>query len=150
MRPPAANSGCGRRLADRIVAGVSIAVTTPTLRSIPTADGIADLVGQCYDLQVTGCDLIRSFVNDVYQVHTPKQRFVLKLYHHGGWTVDEVGWEAELIGHLIANAVPVAAVVPMRSGQSVGQLDAPEGIRPFLLSEFVEGRKPSKPFDDEL
>jgi len=124
--------------------------TVPTLRSVPTAEGIADLVRRRYGLNVSECHLVRSFVNEVYEVDTPAQRFVLKLYHHGGWTVDEVGWEAELVDHLLASGVPVAPVVTMASGQPVGELAAPEGIRPFLLSEYVEGRKPQKPFDDDL
>ena len=92
--------------------------TAPTLRSIPTADGIADLVRRRYDLDVAACVLVRSFVNEVYEVRTPGRRFVLKLYHHGGWTVDEVGWEAELVDHLVANGIPVAPVVvdDIRSG----------------------------------
>ena len=124
--------------------------TTPTLRSIPTADGVADLVRRRYDQDVAGCVLVRSFVNEVYEVRTPRRRFVLKLYHHGGWTVDEVGWEAELVDHLVANGIPVAPVVVMTSGRAVGELAAPEGARPFLLSEYVEGHKPQKPFDDDL
>jgi len=122
----------------------------PTLRSVPTADGIAELVHRRYDLEVTDCVLVRSFVNEVYEIRTTGRRFVFKLYHHGGWTVDEVCWEAELVEHLVANAVPVAAVVPMSSGESAGELEAAEGLRPFLLSEFVEGDKPQKPFDDDL
>ena len=124
--------------------------TAPTLRSIPTSDGIADLVRRRYDMDVAVCVLVRSFVNEVYEVRTPGRRFVLKLYRHGGWTVDEVGWEAELVDHLAANGIPVAPVVPMTSARAAGQLAAPEGIRPFLLSEYVEGRKPQEPFDDDL
>ncbi len=124
--------------------------TAPTLHSIPTADGIADLVRRRYDLDVAACVLVRSFVNEVYEVRTPGRRFVLKLYHHGGWTVDEVCWEAELVDHLVAHGIPVAPVVSMTSGRAVGQLAAPEGARPFLMSEYVDGRKPQKPFDDDL
>jgi Ser/Thr protein kinase RdoA (MazF antagonist) len=122
----------------------------PTLRSIPTAEGIADLARRRYDLDVAACVLLRSFVNDVYEVHTPGRRFVLKLYRHGGWTADEVSWEADLVEHLSANGIPVPSVVPMTSGRAVGQLAAPEGVRPFLLTEYVEGRKPEEPYDDDL
>jgi Ser/Thr protein kinase RdoA (MazF antagonist) len=124
--------------------------TAPTLRSITTAEGIADVVRRRYDMDVNACVLVRSFVNDVYEIRTPRQRFVLKLYRHNGWSVDEVGWEAELVEHLFANGIPVSPVVPMTSGRAVGQLAAPEGVRPFLLSEYVEGRKPQEPFDDDL
>ena len=101
--------------------------TAPTLRSIPTSDGIADLVRRRYDMDVAACVLVGSFVDEVYEVRTPGRRFVLKLYRHGGWTVDEVGWEAELVDHLVANGIPVAPVVPMTSGRAAGQLAAPGG-----------------------
>ena len=135
----------------RTVGRVSTTDEAPTLRSIPTANGVADLVRRRYGLEVAGCVLMRSFVNEVYEVRTvPGRRFVLKLYRHAGWSVDEVGWETELLDHLIATGIPVAPVVPMTSGQTVGQLAAPEGVRPYVLSEYVEGRKPRPPFDDAL
>ena len=43
--------------------------------------------------------LLRSFVNDVYAVSTPSRRYVFKLYRHGRWSADEVGWELDLAGH---------------------------------------------------
>ena len=134
----------------RTVSQVPTIDTAPTLRSLPTTDGVADLVRRRYDLDVARCVLVRSFVNEVYEVRTSERRFVLKLYRHDGWTVEEVIWEAELVDHLVANAIPAAPVVSMTSGGAVGQLAAPEGLRPFLLSEYVEGRKPQKPFDDDL
>lgn len=124
--------------------------TVPVLRSLPTTDGVATLVGRCYDLDVTECVLVRSFVNDVYEVRTARERYVLKVYHHGGWSTEEVTWEAELVDHLVANDVPVAMVVPLTTGDRVGEIAAPEGPRPFMLSEYVAGRKPRKPFDDRL
>ena len=125
--------------------------TAPTLRSIPTADGVADLVHRRYGFDVAHCVLMRSFVNEVYEIRTTSTgRFVLKLYRHGGWSVDEVGWETELVDHLVAEGIPVAPVVPMTSGEAVGQLAAPEGPRPYVLSAYVEGRKPREPFDAEL
>ena len=145
-----AELGCGPVVC-RTVGQVPTIDTTPTLRSIPTADGVADLVRRRYDQDVAGCVLVRSFVNEVYEVRTPRRRFVLKLYHHGGWTVDEVGWEAELVDHLVANGIPVAPVVvhDIGAGWLAGS-PAPEGVRPFLLSEYVEGHKPQEPFDDDL
>lgn len=124
--------------------------TAPTLRSLPTTDGVADLVRRRYALDVARCVLVRSFVNEVYEVRTPERRYVLKLYRHDGWTVEEVGWEADLVDHLVASGIPVAPVVSMTAGGAVGQLASPEGPRPFLISEYVEGRKPQKPFDDDL
>jgi Ser/Thr protein kinase RdoA (MazF antagonist) len=120
------------------------------LRSICTPEAVAETVQRSYGLEVTGCTLIRSFVNDVYEIATPERRCVLKVYHHGGWSEEEVGWEQELITHLAANGVAVARAVSLANGELVGVLDAPEGPRPYAMVEFVEGEKPRKPFSDEL
>lgn len=83
-----------------------------------------------------------TFVTEVCEVRTPQQRYAFKLYHHGGWSTEEIAWEAELVDHLASNGIPVAKVVPLLFGDQVGEVAAPEGPRPFLLSEWVEGRKP--------
>lgn len=133
-----------------IVGSVSTPDVIPTLRSLPTTEAIAELVRHHYGLHIDQCILIRSFVNEVYELRTQDARYVLKLYHHGGWSTDEVAWEGELVEHLAANRVAVARVLRQTSGDLVGEVAAPEGFRPFMLSEYVEGHKPRKPFDDAL
>jgi Ser/Thr protein kinase RdoA (MazF antagonist) len=120
------------------------------LRSIPTPEAVAETVRGSYGLDVTRCTLIRSFVNDVYEIATPDRRYVWKLYHHGGWSEEEVAWEQELITHLAASGIAVSTAVPLAGRELVGVLDAPEGPRPHAMVEFVEGDKPRKPFNDEL
>ncbi|GAB3434224.1 phosphotransferase enzyme family protein [Flindersiella endophytica] len=120
------------------------------LRSLFTPETVAETVRGAYGLDVTGCTLIRSFVNDVYEVATTSRRYVLKIYHHGGWSAEEVAWEQELIAHLAAGGIAVSGAVPLTGGELVDVLDASEGPRPFAMTEFVDGRKPRKPFTDEL
>lgn len=120
------------------------------LRSLFSPEELRDLVHDSYGLDVTSCTLIRSFVNDVYEVATPERRYVLKVYEHGGWSPDEVAWEQELIAHLASAGVAVAPIVPLRNGEPAGVLDAPEGPRPYAMVEFVEGSKPRRPFTDAL
>jgi Ser/Thr protein kinase RdoA (MazF antagonist) len=120
------------------------------LRSLFTPDSVADTVRHSYGLDVTACALIRSFVNDVYEVAIPEQRYVLKLYEHGGWSPDEVTWEQELIAHLNAAGISVAPVLPLTNGELTGVLEAPEGQRPYAMVEFVDGSKPRRPFTDAL
>ncbi|WP_020574684.1 phosphotransferase enzyme family protein [Actinopolymorpha alba] len=120
------------------------------LRSIPQPAAIGDLVRRAYGLDVRECRLLRSFVNDVYDLTGADGRFVLKVYHAGGWSTDEVAWEFDLVSHLAASGISVARVVPLTSGSLVGEFDAPEGIRPFGLTEYVDGDKPRPPLNDEL
>lgn len=121
-----------------------------TLRSLFTTDAVTQTVRTAYGLDVTSCTLIRSFVNDVYEITTPERRCALKLYEYGGWSPEEVAWEQELIAHLAASGVPVSPVVPLADGRLTGVVEAPEGPRPYAMVEFVEGDKPQQPFTDEL
>jgi Ser/Thr protein kinase RdoA (MazF antagonist) len=120
------------------------------LRSLPTAETVSALVGARYGLQARTCVLLRSLVNDVYRIDTADRRYVLKLHRHDGWSVREVAWEQDLVAHVIGRGVACPAPVPMLDGSLCGELRAPEGTRPFALSEHVEGTKPQLPATDEL
>jgi hypothetical protein len=54
------------------------------------------------------------------------------------------------VRHLTNSGMPVAAAVALRDGDTVGVLDAPEGIRPFAMAEWVPGAKPQAPYADSL
>ncbi|GAA1555650.1 phosphotransferase enzyme family protein [Kribbella lupini] len=118
-----------------------------TLRSLPHPDGLRDHLAEVYALPFTGCSLVRSLVNDVYRLTTPTGAYVLKLY--AGRPVAEIRWEAGLSGHLLGK-VATPPIQPLADGATCGALALPEGDRPFVLTAFVDGRKPQPPFGDEL
>lgn len=120
------------------------------LRSLATPDSVAVVVREAYALEVSGCELVRSFVNDVYRVDTVTGPFALKIYRHGGWSPDEVAWEQGLISHAAEAGAPVVAPVALSDGRLAGEVPYPEGVRPFALSPWVPGRKPRPPFTDEV
>jgi len=120
------------------------------LRSLPTAEAVGAFAGERYGLTVRSCVLLRSLANEVYQVAADDRRYAFKLYRHGGRSVGEVAWEQDLVAHVIGRGVPCAAPVPLPDGSPCGELDAPEGPRPFALSEWVEGTKPQPPAGDDL
>lgn len=121
-----------------------------TLRSLPDPHALRTHLQERYDLPFTGCTLIRSLVNDVYELTAADRRYVLKLYRTAGWHPAEIRWEVELSAHLATSGLAVPRVQPLLDGALVGVLDAAEGARPFTLSTFVVGAKPRPPFDDEL
>ena len=122
----------------------------PTLRSLPDPAALTKHLSKIYGIEFTGCSLLRSLVNDVYELTADDTHYVLKLYRHGGHTPAEIHWETGLSAHLIANGVQVPPVLPLPDGEPVGLLDAPEGPRPFVLQNFIAGAKPQPPFDDAL
>ncbi|MEU4608344.1 phosphotransferase [Kribbella sp. NPDC023972] len=120
----------------------------PTLRSLPDPGAMTMYLRERYGLGFTGCTLLRSLVNDVYELATADARYILKLYRYGGRRPDEIRWETGLSAHLIANGLRTPAVHPLPDGDPVGLLDAAEGPRPFVLQEFVDGSKP--PYQENL
>ena len=116
----------------------------PTLRSIVDPAALAALAAREYGLEVTGCVLLRSLVNDVYRLDTPSGPRALKLYRAG---YASAGWEVGLAAHVGAG---VAQGVPLRDGRPAGALPAAEGERAFTLWDWVPGAKPPKPRTDEL
>ncbi|WP_020576690.1 phosphotransferase enzyme family protein [Actinopolymorpha alba] len=121
------------------------------LRSLPTPGAVGELVGNLYGIEVKDCVLVRTFVNDVYEVIADDgRRYVLKIYQQGGWSTDEVAWEQDLVSHVAECGVAVAASVPLIDGRPAGELLAPEGNRPFAMSIRVDGDKPQPPWSDGL
>ncbi|TCN40381.1 phosphotransferase family enzyme [Kribbella orskensis] len=121
----------------------------PTLRSLPDPLALRNHLAGVYDLPFTTCTLLRSLVNDVYELAAPDARYVLKLYLADGWEPAEILWETGLSAHLAAG-LPVPLVHLLADGNEVGMLDSAEGERPFVLSGFVTGAKPRPPFTDDL
>jgi Ser/Thr protein kinase RdoA (MazF antagonist) len=122
----------------------------PATRSLPDPSALAAHLGERYGLRFTSCTLLRSLVNDVYELATDDTRYVLKLYQHGWREAGEIRWETGLSAHLRSAGVLAPTVVPLLDGDTVGLLGTPEGPRAFTLSTYVEGSKPQQPFTDEL
>jgi Ser/Thr protein kinase RdoA (MazF antagonist) len=117
---------------------------------LPTAEAVGVFAGERYGLTVRSCVLLRSLNNEVYRVVAGDRRYAFKLYRHGGRSAGEVAWEQDLVAYVIGRGIPCAAPVPLLDGSLCGEMDAPEGPRPFALSRWVEGTKPQPPAGDEL
>lgn len=122
----------------------------PTLRSLPDPQALRDHLSEVYRLDFTSCTLLRSLVNDVYELTTADARFILKLYRANGRHPAEIRWETGLSAHLTRAGLTVPHAVPLADGTDVGLLETPEGERPYVLSTFITGTKPQPPFDGEL
>jgi Ser/Thr protein kinase RdoA (MazF antagonist) len=113
-----------------------------TQRSLADPAALAALVAGRYGLDVTGCVLLRSLVNDVYRVDTTDGPRLLKVYRAGRHSTADVAWEVELasaLGPLVAPGIG-----------AVGVLEAAEGSRPYALWAWAPGQRPQPPFGDAL
>lgn len=79
---------------------------------------------------------VESCDEHVFRIDTTDRSYALKIYGVGRFSLDEIRWEQQLTHELAGAGVPVAVDVRLRSGDSVGALDAPEGERAFALTEW--------------
>lgn len=124
--------------------------TSRWARSLPTVTTAMELVAENYFLEPCGATLVRSFNNDVYRIDTDADAFVLKVYGLGRLAQDEVRWEQSLARELVNAGLGVAADVATKTNDSVGIVEAPEGLRVIALTTWVPGAKPQPPWSDAL
>lgn len=110
-----------------------------------TSDVIRDHVVSNYALAgpVT-CEFIRRGFNDHYLITTPEAKYVFRAYFLGKYYIagaDDFRFELELLHHLQAQNIPVAAPIPERNGELLGRLAAAEGTRYGALFQYVEGQE---------
>ncbi|MEU0555984.1 phosphotransferase [Dactylosporangium sp. NPDC006015] len=118
------------------------------VRSLAAAESVALVVGGRCGLRVTGCELVRSLVNDVYRVDVEGGLvYACKVYAAGK---AHVAWEQDLAVHLAEAGVTEAVPVPMEDGALVGEIEAPEGVRQFTVTVWMRGGKPRPPWSGEL
>jgi Ser/Thr protein kinase RdoA (MazF antagonist) len=120
--------------------------------SFPVVHSVLDPAALCaevaaqYSLGVPStCILLRSWINEVYELRIHTQRFILKVFRRGWRSPAEVEYEVALMRHLEAHGLRVAPPLARRDGTIVGLIPAPEGSRPAVLYPLLEGRPPLPP-----
>lgn len=96
------------------------------------------------------CRLLRSYTNDVYLIRSADQRFVLKLYGLGWRARSDVQWEIDLLRHLAAGGVPIAAPIVARDQQVLQSIPADAADHLAVLFAYAPGEKPQPPFSIAL
>jgi Ser/Thr protein kinase RdoA (MazF antagonist) len=95
-------------------------------------------------------ELLRSYTNDVYLIHSADQKSVLKLYGLGWRTPPEVQWELELLQHVASLGVPVANPIAAQDQKLLQSVATEAGDRIAVLFAYVPGDKPQPPFSIAL
>lgn len=124
------------------------AASFPVIHSVLEPAALAHEVARQYELgALRSAVLLRSWMNEVYQIQTSQGSYILKVYRHGWRSAEEVAYEVSLAQHLAAHGLAVATPIPRRDGAYVGSLAAPEGQRAVLLISTLRGRPPVPPTD---
>jgi Ser/Thr protein kinase RdoA (MazF antagonist) len=119
-----------------------------TLRSLPDPAALGAEVAAAYQIDVTGCTLLRTLVNDVYRIDTPTGPYALKLYGPGRQARAAV--EVGLAAHVAARGVDIARGVPLADGRAAGDVLMAEGLRAYTMWQWAPGTHAPQPFGEGL
>lgn len=95
-----------------------------------------------------GCHLVKSGINDTYQVTASSGKYIFRVYSLHWRTVPEISEELRLLLLLKENGIPVSWPLADKQGNFIQTLHAPEGERYGVLFSFAEGEKLHH-YDDE-
>jgi Ser/Thr protein kinase RdoA (MazF antagonist) len=115
-------------------------VAVPILKSLLSADGLAEVIGREYGLEDVRCQLIKAVTLDTYMVRSRAGSFALRVYPAERRTEDEVKGELEFLVRLDAAGIPVTVPVARADGSRYLALAAPEGTRLAVLFGFAAGQ----------
>jgi len=119
-------------------------------QSTPTGNAIAQLVSEQYALgDVQECTLLRRGFNHVYGLcFVDGQRAVARLSAERPRGAPNTNYEAALLAHLNAAGAAVANTLPTRNGDAAIKMALPEGERPLMLFEHLDGEPPGDSLAD--
>jgi len=118
----------------------------PVVHATPAPHALLSEILPRYDIEATACRLHATGVNDVYAITARTGAYFLKVYRAGWRTEPTVRYELDLLRHLRERGVAVASPVPLRDGEMLLILDAPEGRRAAVLYVRARGRPFTHPF----
>jgi Ser/Thr protein kinase RdoA (MazF antagonist) len=112
----------------------------PVVTSLVAPEYVRAQVDRQYELGATSCQLIERGLNDTYLVTTRTERYVARLYRAGWRSSSDIAYEIDLLLHLAAKGVSVAAPIRAASGKFAHAVPAPEGLRQMVLFSYAGGR----------
>lgn len=119
-------------------------------QSTPTGAAIGALVSKAYGFgKAVECELLRRSFNQVYGLKfADGRRAVARLSAERPRGAPKVGYEAALLAHLRTRNVPVANCLSTRDGAVATMVTLPEGERPLMLFEHLDGEMTGEALPD--
>ncbi len=112
----------------------------PVLHSTLSSPDLLKEVEREYGIgTLTHCRLLRTQINDTYQVRTSEARYLFRVYRTRWRSLPEIAYELELLLHLRKKGIAISTPIPRRDGSLVGAIRAPEGIRYTVLFTNAPG-----------
>lgn len=114
--------------------------TFTPISSIISPIDIAKYVSDTYAIDGR-CRLLKAGVNHSYQVTTPNDKYVFRVYSYNWRSSEEISAEIELLKLLEKNNLPVSFPLPNTKNQYINILNAAEGNRFGVLFSYAKGEK---------
>ena len=112
----------------------------PVTYSLLSEEALLQEVAHAYRIdRPRTCQLMRSGLNDSYEVTTATGSYMARIYRAGWRSESEIAYELELLTHLANKGVPVSTPIPDSDGQQMRPLHAPEGARQLVLFTYAPG-----------
>jgi len=132
-------------------AGATRGVAVPILKSLLSADGLAEVVAREYGLEDVRCHLVKAVTLDTYMIRSRSGSYALRVYPAVRRTEAEVKGELEFLVRLDAAGIPVTTPVALPDGSRYLRFEAPEGTRLGVLFGFAPGQALNeKPLPENL
>ncbi len=87
----------------------------------------------------TSITFVKRGFNDTYLIRGAEHKFILRVYKHNWRSMESIETELQLIEYLKKNGISVSYPIPDKQGNFIHSLNAPEGLRHFVLFSFAEG-----------
>ncbi len=115
---------------------------TQVIRSIFDCEFLKSLIERNWKVTVEQLIFLHLGFNDSYLVRTDKGKFIARLYKQGWRSDSEILSELKILAALQKKKLPVASFVRTGDGDMFITVDAPEGERPLVLFDFIDGEIP--------
>ena len=122
----------------------------PVQRSILSVEALEEVIRNAYQLKVTGCELLKPQLSDIYRIDSESGPYILRVYPHSMNLARWIAAEVNVLTALQAVDLPVSKPIAQTDGRWLLALDAPEGERYAVLYSYARGRSLKRFKDPEL
>jgi Ser/Thr protein kinase RdoA (MazF antagonist) len=111
----------------------------PATYSTLSADALAALISDRYEINCLSCKLLAPGVGDTYLAETDKTQYILRVYRSSHRTGAHVLAEIQLLLAIHQAGVPVSYPIADKDGTAIQSMNAVEGERYAVLFSYAPG-----------
>jgi Ser/Thr protein kinase RdoA (MazF antagonist) len=115
----------------------------PYLHTQHSAAAVLHLTVLHYELpRLASCQFYVRAMHDNYLITCGSSRYILRIYRNSWRSIDEIGFELDLLCYLSGKKASVASPLRTKNNELSFRLESPEGRRVAALFPYAEGHAP--------